>query len=183
MKTILGIVGMPGAGKSLAITQGKKFAPVVVMGDVIREEALKQGKEINSINLGFVAKELRKTHGEDVVAQRCFQKIQELPENTVIVDGIRSMHELELFQQKFQCILIAVIVPDDLRHERILARKRADDSEELTDILTRDQREIDFGLKQVIDHADYTIDNSGTKQHLEKQCATLFSQLISSKED
>ncbi|MHA1672960.1 MAG: AAA family ATPase [Promethearchaeota archaeon] len=178
MKTILGIVGMPGAGKSLAISIAKQYAPVVVMGDVIREETLRQKLDINSHNLGKIAQSLRELNGPDIIANRCIQKIQKSLAPTVLVDGIRSMHEISVFQTHFTVIIIAIVVPDEIRIQRLLDRKRADDSADMADILARDSREIRFGLKQVIETAQYSIDNSGSQKELEEQSQQLFSQLI-----
>ncbi|MHA1522347.1 MAG: AAA family ATPase [Promethearchaeota archaeon] len=178
MKTILGIVGMPGAGKSLAISIGKNYAPVVVMGDVIREETLRQKLEINSHNLGKIARNLRELNGPDIIAHRCIQKIQNSPASIVIVDGIRSTHEVSVFQTHFNVVIIAIVVPDEIRIQRLLDRKRADDSTNMVDILARDNREIQFGLKQVLEKAQHSIDNSGSQKELEEQSQRLFSQLI-----
>ncbi|TFH29037.1 MAG: dephospho-CoA kinase [Promethearchaeota archaeon] len=178
MKTILGIVGMPGAGKSLAISIGKQYAPVVVMGDIVREETLRQKLNINSHNLGKIAQNLRELNGPDIIAQRCIQKIHNSLVSTVIVDGIRSLHEISVFQRHFTVIIIAIVVPDEIRIQRLLDRKRADDSTDMADILARDSREIQFGLNQVIESAQYIIDNSGSPKELEEQSQRLFSQLI-----
>jgi dephospho-CoA kinase len=179
MKTILGIVGMPGAGKSLAISIGAGYAPVVVMGDIIREEAQILGLEINSANLGKVARDIRLRQGLDAVARRCIPKIRDAKGDYVIVDGIRAPQEVTAFKTEFAVIIIAVLVPDEIRFQRLRARNRADDSLKMADILARDQREIQFGLKTLIEHADYTLDNSQSQADLQEQCQNLFSQIIS----
>ena len=178
MKTILGIVGMPGAGKSTAIQVGSEFAPVIVMGDIVRKETAKRGLEITPQNLGKTAQTLRKESGTDVIARKCMSKIHQLPNKTVIVDGLRSLHEVKLFKTEFSVQIVAITVEKELRHRWLMGRGRLDDSKHLKDILTRDQREIDFGILGVIENADFTIQNSGTIEDLGKKCTTLFQKVI-----
>jgi len=178
MKTIVGIVGMPGAGKSTAIEIGKKFAPIIVMGDVVREETLTRGLEITSQNLGKIAQTLRLENGTDVIAQRCMNKIHQTHNHAIIVDGLRSLHEVNLFKAEFSVIIIAISVDHDLRHTWLRKRGRDDDSTQIKDIEARDQREINFGVLNVIEHADYTIQNTGTVEDLRKKCSTLFQKVI-----
>ncbi len=181
MKTIWGIVGMPGSGKSQAISYAKDFAPVVVMGDVIREETISRGLDITPENLGKISQELRKIEGKAAIASRCMKKIISLPENIIIVDGIRSMFEVDEFRKQFRIIIIAIHTSDNIRHARLQSRNRADDSINLQTILERDNRELGFGLREVIENADYVINNNGTFQELESQCRKLFQQLAYSK--
>ena len=43
-KLVIGVVGMPGAGKSLVVEVArKKGYAIVVMGDIVREETQKEG--------------------------------------------------------------------------------------------------------------------------------------------
>ena len=75
-------------------------------------------------------------------------------------------------------IIIAIVADDDLRHSWILSRKRADDSQSLDKILARDEREIEFGLKDVITNANYIIKNESDVQELKDKCQNLMKELI-----
>ena len=60
---IVGFVGMPGSGKSVAADVAREMnIPVVVMGDVIREEAARRGLDPTDKNLGAVGNDLRTRH-------------------------------------------------------------------------------------------------------------------------
>ena len=178
MKTVIGFVGMPAAGKSTALEVAQKIAPIVVMGDIIRQEAQKRDLCINSHNLGMVAQQLRQEEGKDTVARRCIEKIQNLPENLIILDGLRSLFEVDLFRSKFNLKIIAIIASDDARHQWLLARGRPDDSHFLQDILNRDQREIDLGILEVIKNADIKIENTKTINDLRNSCQKILEGLI-----
>ncbi|HNT73008.1 MAG TPA: AAA family ATPase, partial [Methanothrix sp.] len=66
---IVGFVGMPGSGKSAAAGVAREMnIPVVVMGDVIREEAARRGLPPTDRNLGAVGNDLRSKEGPDAIA-------------------------------------------------------------------------------------------------------------------
>ena len=177
MKTVIGFVGLPGAGKSTAIEIARNFAPVVVMGDVVRDEAKSQKLPINSINLGNIAKTLRSNFGNDIIANRCVQKITNLSDPIIIIDGLRSNHEVVIFQKHFRLIIIAIVAPDSKRHQWIHLRKRGDDGKTLESIIKRDQRELNFGVADVIQNANFTIENHSSISELQTQCKSVFKEI------
>ena len=70
---VLGVTGMPGAGKGVVARVATDLKiQVVRMGDVIREEASNRNEPP-----GVVAVKLRQEYGEFVVAQRCVEIIQD----------------------------------------------------------------------------------------------------------
>lgn len=175
---IIGVTGLPGSGKSIVSRTAKKLdIPIVKMGDVIREEATKRNQ-----NTGEVAVELRKEYGEFVVAERCVEMINDyidkykvdnlsknnskninvLKCNIFMIEGIRSQYEVEIFKNNFDKItVIAVHSTPKTRFKRLKRRMRIDDSREEYDFLLRDQRELNFGIGNVIATADYMIVNEG----------------------
>ena len=181
MKKVIGIVGMPGAGKSTAIKIGSDFGEIIVMGNIVREETKLRGLDITSQNLGKIAKKLREEEGNDVIAQRCIKKITQSSNNFLILDGIRSMHEVKLFQKKIHLEIIAIEVPDNIRHDWLKNRGRADDSISIEKILARDKREIEFGIRDVIKNADFSIDNIGDIEELRNKCKNTFELIINDK--
>lgn len=70
MKIVL-VTGMQGAGKSeLALAFNKVGIPIIVMGDVIREETRQRGLEPNPANTKKVMLDLREKDGMGAVAIR-----------------------------------------------------------------------------------------------------------------
>ncbi len=181
MRRTIGLVGMPGSGKSTALEIARSFTPppeVITMGDVIREEVKKRNLPPDSAHLGKIAKELRAAEGPQVVARRCLHKILDAKSEIVIIDGIRSDSEVDVFRKEVKLILIAVITPENLRHKWLMARGRNDDSTSIEIIIARDQREIDFGVGKVIDRADHKIMNTGTIEDLKAACQQVFMEII-----
>lgn len=178
MKKVIGFVGLPGAGKSTALKVAAKYGPIIVMGDVVREETTKRGLTLTSENVGTTAKNLRKEFGPDIIAHRCIEKIQQLPNSLVFIDGLRSPAEVSLFKQSLDMMIVAIDAPTEKRYEWIQNRGRADDEKTLDIIKARDRREIEFGVQKVIDSADFVLNNMGSITILEESCENLLSALI-----
>ncbi len=178
MQSVIGIVGMPGVGKTTALKVARTYGTIISMGDVIRDEAKSLGLENNSENLGRISKILREKNGPDVIAQRCIDKLKKNNQSQCFIDGIRSNHEVELFKNHFNIKIIAIVASDELRHQWILGRKREDDTTSIDKIIQRDDREISFGIKEVIENAEYKIQNNGTVEDLEKKCSDIIGSEI-----
>lgn len=173
---IVGFVGMPGSGKSAAADVARELKiPVVVMGDVIREEAARRGLPPTDKNLGTVGSDLRKKEGPAAIAARCLEMIRDRAAGApaVVVEGIRSGAEVDLFRKSssgFQ--LIEVHVPDDLRLARIASRGRSDDANEsdlARAVADRDARELSWGMGEAIRAADLRIENAGSVEEFEER--------------
>ena len=126
---VMGISGLPGSGKSLvsdiAIERG---AMIVSMGDIIREEAKKRGESTKD-----TAQNLRAEFGQYIVSELTIKKIKKLQEegieNKIIVEGIRSPHEVNMFKENFDnFIILSIFANPTLRFERLKNRMREDDS-------------------------------------------------------
>lgn len=165
-KIVIGLVGMPGAGKSLVVEAAQHIGyAVVVMGDVVREETRKRGMELNPKNVGQVMLELRKTGGNGVVAEKCVPKIIQEENNRIIVDGLRSLYEVDVLKSHFQKFsLVAVHSSPETRFKRLNHRRRSDDSDDWEVFRERDTRELSVGLGNAIAMAEYVILNDGTRR-------------------
>ncbi|MBY9003789.1 MAG: AAA family ATPase [Candidatus Lokiarchaeota archaeon] len=175
---VLGFCGLPGSGKSTAIEAITQLGTIIMMGDVIRNEARKNGLALTDDNLGKIAKELRKEGGDEIVAEKCVELIKDTKKPPIFIDGLRSMAEVRVFRKYWDFLVIAIITDDHLRYQRISNRARMDDSKKKTDIEERDLREIGFGLKEVIKNADYTIDNNSSSADLKLKTKALVMKLI-----
>ena len=157
---IMGISGMPGSGKSLVSEMAvKKGAIIVSMGDIIREEAKKRGE-----STGDTAQNLRKEFGQFIVAELTIKKIKKLLddgiENSIVVEGIRSHHEVDMFKENFEdFIILSIFANPTIRFKRLQLRKREDDSQNYEGFRTRDLNELEFGIGNVISLSDKMIIN------------------------
>jgi len=160
-KLVIGLAGMPGSGKSVvvAVAKGRSYG-VVVMGDVVREEAERRCLEPSPENLGRIMLELRQKEGESAIAKRCIPEIEKAKEQKVIVDGVRSLAEVEEFKKHFlKFSLVAIHSSPETRFKRLYRRQRSDDPENWEIFHERDMRELSVGLGEAIATAEYTIVN------------------------
>ncbi len=177
-KKVIAISGMPGAGKGVASEAGKSLGfEVFVLGDVIREETERRGIEPTPKNMGNVMLELRANEGVAVVAKRLLPKIESARSSTVIVEGVRSMHELQELQSKYEAITVAIHASPKTRFQRLLSRKRSDDPKTWEVFFERDSRELNVGLGHVIALADLVLINEGTIVDLQSEFKKEISRL------
>lgn len=160
-KLIVALAGMPGSGKSLVKTIGTQNGyDVIVMGDEVREEAKRRNLPPTPENIGKIMLELRQKDGEATIAKRCLPKIEKTPKAKIIVDGVRSLSEVEEFKNRFDRVtLVAVHSSPETRFQRLFNRRRSDDPKDWTIFNERDLRELDVGLGNAIAMAEYIIVN------------------------
>jgi len=179
-QTVVGIVGLPGSGKSEAAAVAKELGvPVVVMGDVIREACRRRGLD-PATDHGRVAQALRAENGPAAVAEASIPAIETaLAETgTVVVDGIRSDVEVECFEAAFgdAFTLVSIEAPFEMRADRLDLRGRDADAEEGGEALAdRDERELDFGMGRAMDRADITVQNTGPLDVFHEQVRELLT--------
>lgn len=179
MPMIIAFVGYPLSGKSTAAQIAKEFGiPVVVMGDVVREEAKRVGLKETAENLGRIAEEIRKREGIDAIAKRCIPKIKSLGP-VVLVDGIRGIDEVKAFKKEFNVVLIAIEAPLEIRFERAKQRMRSDEVHTLSELIERDRREEFFGLKEAMEIADFTVENKGNIEEFMEKIRAILKKILS----
>ena len=153
------ITGMAGSGKTtLSGIIRESGLRVITMGDVIRDLARQQGLDPTPENIGYLAAEIRK-EGSDAVARRCIEALKSGPDGLVVVDGIRSLAEVEAFKDAFDVILIAVWASPLSRYKRLTRRGRSDDPKTWEEFKERERRELGFGIGDAIASSDYIIKN------------------------
>jgi len=170
---------MPGSGKTTISEIVKEMGiPVIVMGDVVREEARIRGIEPTPKNLGKLMIEMREKMGANVIAKRCVDKIKELNSKIVLVEGVRSLEEVEEFRKVGDAKIIAVHSSPKTRYERLSRRGRSDDPKSWEEFRERDLRELDVGIGRVISLADEIIINEGTLEDLKENMLKVFRKVI-----
>jgi dephospho-CoA kinase len=177
-RRVIAISGMPGAGKGIAASAAKQLGLLVlVLGDVIREETERRRLEPNPKNMGDVMLALRKEEGPAAVAKRLLQKAEALNSPTVVIEGVRSLHEIEELQTKFDAMTIAIHASPKTRFQRLLSRGRSDDPKTWEVFCERDNRELDVGLGHVIALANMVLVNEGSITELQSKFTEYVSKL------
>ncbi|MFB6196432.1 MAG: AAA family ATPase [Haloplanus sp.] len=163
---VLGTVGLPGSGKGEAAEVAREVGvPVVTMGDVIRTACRNRGLD-PAEHHGSVARQLREEEGPAAIAERSLPRIESALEesDTVLVDGLRSPVEADRFEAAFgdAFVLVSIEAPFETRAERLSARGRDASDIDREALRERERRELGFGMGDVMDRADVTIENTGS---------------------
>jgi len=164
--TVLGTVGLPGSGKGEAAAVAREAGvPVVTMGDVIREACRDRGLD-PAEHHGSVAQALREEGGEAAIADRSLPLIRAALDASemVLVDGLRAPAEVSRFEEAFgdDFVLVSIEAPFGTRAERLADRDRDDSDADREALRDREERELGFGMGEVMDRADVTVENTGS---------------------
>lgn len=172
---------MPGAGKSTAAKALEAHGfKRVVMGDVIREEVRRRGLEPDEKNTGKVMLELREKYGPGAVAEVCMRAIKSARADVVVVDGVRSYAEVQVFRKGGKVKLMAIAASPERRFKLLTERGRADAPTSRSKFEERDQRELSVGVGNAIALADETISNErATQQELGNRAVELVEWWVS----
>jgi len=200
---IIGLVGLPGSGKGEASRIAKQQGlTVLVMGDVIRQEADRLGLDATDGNLGRIGSALRAAEGPEAVARRVLERAVASGEDTVVVDGLRSGEEADYFATHAQQFhLVEICAPTEERLRWLQARGRPDDpgrsragiGRDLDEKIIsccgepdglaaaaleqRECREMGWGMSQAIEAASLKLINDGSLEEFRENFRRLLDIL------
>jgi len=126
-RVVLAIVGMPGAGKSVACDYlAKKGYSVLRFGDATDQGVKEQGLPLNEENERAFREKLRQELGMAAYAIKIEPRINETLHSGVaiaVLDGLYSWEEYEYLIGKFpELKLLAVYAQPEIRYERLEKR-------------------------------------------------------------
>ena len=128
VKLIVCLTGMPGSGKSTIVSALKaKGIEVLNLGDGVRAEAKRRNLEPTGDNLGKLMLELRKKNGAGAIAELLTESIKNSQSNVIIVDGVRSITEVEVLRNVGSVKLLSIEAAADTRYKFLSSRGRSDD--------------------------------------------------------
>lgn len=166
-RIILGIVGMPGAGKSEAADYFKKKGlPVVSFSQIVNSRIEKSGKPHTLKNHHYLRQELREKHGFEAMAKLSKVNIEKAlaKKSLIIIEGLRSWEEYEYIKKEFpqtRLFVLCIYADKSKRYKRIKLRGKRTS-------LSGQQRDIDELLNThmgpTIANADFVIKNNFSKE-------------------
>lgn len=174
---IVGITGAFGSGKSTAAEffKSKGFRKIA-LSSFLEEEAKKRGyKKITRKILQDIGNEWREKFGRGILVKKILEQSQNNKTDKIVIDGIRSIGEIEELRKEKKFILLAIVANRKVRFERVKKIKRR---ESLTSELFNklDMRDLGIGEKATglqvafcIALADFFISNNmGKKDFIRK---------------
>ncbi len=180
MNRIIAIVGMAGAGKSVAASALSELnLPVVHFGDATQDYLKEHKHAVNEKNERAARELLRKKHGMAAFAILNAPKLaEELKKGSVVADGLYSWEEYLYLKKRFgkSLCVVAIYASPRTRHSRLKIRVERP----LThpESATRDQSEIEnLNKAGPIAMADYIINNEGNIAELQNAVKKLVKTL------
>lgn len=158
---IVCVAGMPGSGKDEAVGVATEAGFAVVrMGDVVRDEAKRRGVPLDDRSVGGMAHQERVEYGFGIWAERTLPRLHG---ERILVEGLRGKAELDVFRRKYgnRLVVLAIHASPGTRYRRVAHRARADVTWSFTAFTTRDERELGWGLGDVLATAEIHIVNEG----------------------
>ena len=174
---VIAIVGMCGAGKSVASDYLESIGyKKVYFGGVTMEKLKESNLEVNPQNEKMMREKLREELGMAAYAKILLPRIKEYSktDNTVL-DGLYSWDELKVLKDEIPDLKVISIVCDkDIRYERLSKREIRPLTFE--EAMNRDLSEIE-NIKKAgpIAYADYYILNNGSLEEYENRLKEILN--------
>lgn len=178
----IGIVGLPGSGKTVFSETAEECGiSVVRMGDCVIEKVKEKGLKITSENIEKIARKLREKHGKGIVGRMTVDKLREKDKKYVVIDGVRSLAEVRVFREFFSdFLLVAIFSPARVRYERVMERERVGSVQNKEQLRKRDKQELEFGVGNVLALADVMLVNKNKSyEEFKTECREKIKELKS----
>lgn len=177
---IIAIVGMPGAGKSIAADFFRsKGLPVLRFGDQTDIGLKELGLPINEKNERWYREDIRKKLGMAAMAIKIEPRIQKVEEHhtTVVLDGLYSWEEYKYLKELHEELrLLCIYAPPRIRYARL--HKRSVRPLTHDEAQARDISEIEnLNKGGPIAIADNLIKNERSEEHFIAKLATYYASL------
>ncbi|UCD03725.1 MAG: AAA family ATPase [Candidatus Woesearchaeota archaeon] len=176
MPKIIGIAGMPAAGKTtVAKALNKDGIKLIHLGDFIWEylkrKHIRRNQETGNMTSLYFWAEYR----DIPIAEWAYEQIKKTKYKSYIVDGIRTLEEVLFFKSKFKnnFKLISIVASPATRKSREKKRKRFSK----VNFEMRDKEELTIGVGDVIASSDYYIDGNKTKKEVVLQANQIFRKI------
>ncbi len=175
---IIGLVGLPGAGKTTVTEFLEKHGFVrVILSDIIRDELKQRGiVEPSREILQNTGNEMRRMYGPDVLGKRAIKQLRSMGGNKFVIDGIRNNSEIIYLKKQKNFLLLGITAASRVRFMRLKKRKANPLKKSYKEFLLQEERENALGTAttglRVIDclkQCQIRLKNTTTKQALEKQ--------------
>jgi dephospho-CoA kinase len=180
-KLILGLVGMPGCGKStVADFLVKKYkAYKIHLGDFIWQWLAKRGVK-PSEEAGTMASLYMWVEYADIpLVKWAEEQIKKSKAKIILLDSLRTVEEARYFQLKYKdkFHIIAVLAAPAIRLKRLQSRARFGELTKL-EFRIRDREELRLGVGDLIASSNHYINANGPVPSVQKQVDELMKHLI-----
>lgn len=182
---IIGLIGTIASGKgTVANYFCKKGFEYYKLSDVLRKELTIEEREITRQSLQDKGNEIRNLHGNGGLAKMALEEFERNNYKNIIIDGVRTVGEIEELGKVEDFYLIGIDAPVRVRFERAKNRGRENATQGYEQFLKEDARDrgvngpangqdTDSCMKLV----DYMINNDGGTLELKWKLNKFYDNL------
>ncbi len=178
---IIGIVGMPGCGKSTVADffVKKHKAQKVHLGDFIWQWLASRGIRPSEETGTMASLYMWIEYGEIPLVKWAEEQVRKSRAKIIILDSLRTMEEARYFQLKYKdnFHVIAILASPAARLKRLQGRARFGPLSKL-EFRVRDREELRLGVGDLIASANHYINANGTIPSVQKQTMELAKHLL-----
>ena len=183
---IIGLVGLPGAGKTTVSEYlEKKGFKRITLSDFIKIEAGKKGiTEFSRDVLQNYGNAMRKEFGPHILAQLALGEIKNLNAQKVVIDGVRNLYEIAYLQVENHFTLVGITADPKVRYQRMCGRTSKSKDKTYTQFLNEEHREESLGSREIglrvkdcLKRVSYRIKNDKDIPALENQVDKLVQKI------
>ena len=180
---IIAVVGLIGSGKTEATERFVEHGFIRFgYNDVVYEEIAKRGLERTEKDMRMVRENLREEFGLAIAATRKIPEISIAVSSgkNVVIESLYTWEEYKATKEVFggSFYILAIYSPPEVRYARL--EKRPDRPHPREEALSRDYAQIEkLGQGGPIAMADWTIQNTGTKEEFYSAVDSLIDSLFS----
>jgi dephospho-CoA kinase len=181
VRTIIGVCGLSGAGKTTFCREmARRFPlPVLSTGEAVRRRAAERGYELTPENIARVSDEIRQETGQHFlrIFERDLEDLSGSP--AVLVDCLREDNDLlTLRELSDRAVLVAIIAADETRAFRLLGRNRPGDPTSRAGLRDLDETERRLGVPRLIAAADYVLGNDGDLEGFVERSVAVIERIL-----
>ena len=181
-RLIVGLVGPIASGKGtikeylIKNYKARDCRFSTVLRDILARIKMPSNRE----NMQRVSTALRNVFGENILAKVITSDAVSMEGDIVVVDGVRRLADVEFLSKEPQFKLIAVDAKPEIRHRRLVLRnENVGDKEKSFEQFMKDHEyETETSIPQVMEKADFKINNDGTFDDLCKQVDGTIKKLL-----
>ncbi|OGE31698.1 hypothetical protein A2631_00955 [Candidatus Daviesbacteria bacterium RIFCSPHIGHO2_01_FULL_44_29] len=181
-KIIIGLIGEKGAGKEtftqLLRNTLLQTTQVINTSNLMAETLELWTLEKSRHNLQQIALLMERTFGEGTMNRALAEKVNNSTAEVIIWDSIRFPNTFDFVNTLPRSILVYITASAEARYERIRLRKQkvGEDQMTLQEFIDNEQVGTEKDIPMLGHKADFTLDNNGNMNQLEKQVRAFCQQ-------
>jgi dephospho-CoA kinase len=181
-KIIIGLVGPISSGKGVTkkYLETKYKAKHCKFSTPLRDILIRLRLDISRDNMIDLSTMLRERYGQDLFAKVIASDASKLDADIVVVDGVRRLEDVEHLSALPYFSLVKVDADPKIRYERMKLRNEnlGDAEKTFGEFMEDHERETEATIPEVMEKAEYSLNNDGGLEELHKQIDDLILKII-----